>query len=259
MKFRFFPVLLMLACAGLPARADLTLKGTGTGSGLGMSTQGETAVYIKGGRMRSDWSKNGKILSTILDLDHEKMITIDHAKKKAEVFDLSEIAAHLKAIPDGDMKVEIQPTGKTKTILGRSCQEFQILVVSPYQDKSGMSVDTVISGPAWIAKESPGSSDYRSFYLKAAAKGLFFSDPAAAKAQPGRAKGMTTLYKELAKTGVPYISDIQVNFKGEGMMASMMAKIGAVKSTNSVKEVSTKPLSDQVFEVPAGFKTKIKQ
>jgi Domain of unknown function (DUF4412) len=258
MKSRLLPAILTLAFAALPARADLKIKGTGSGSGLGMSTQGETVTYFKGGRMRSDWTKNGKTLTTILDLDHEKMITIDHAKKKAEIYSLADIAANLKAIPDGDMKIEVKPTGKTKSMLGRSCEEYLIRVVSPYKDPSGMSVDTVISGPAWIAKDSPGSSDYRSFYLKAAAKGLFFSNPAAAKAQPGRAKGMTTLYKELAKTGIPYATDIQVEFKGTGTMAQMMEKLGGVKTTNTVTSVSTQPLSDQVFEVPAGFKTKMK-
>ncbi|HEV8337799.1 MAG TPA: DUF4412 domain-containing protein [Candidatus Polarisedimenticolia bacterium] len=253
-------VLVSIALALSPALAfaDLTLKGSGSGSGLGMSASGETAIYIKGGRMRSDWTQGAKSQSMILDLDHQRMIVLDHAKKKAEVFDLAKIAADLKAIPDGDMKVEIKPTGKTRSILGRTCQEFLLRVVVPYADPSGMSVDTILSGPAWIAKDSPGASDYRSFYLKAAEKGLFFNHPAAAKAQPGRAKGTTALYKELAKLGVPYASDIRVDFQGTGLLAQMMSKMGEMKSGSTVSQVSTAPLPDHLFEEPAGYKIKAK-
>jgi uncharacterized cupredoxin-like copper-binding protein len=258
MKARFLMAVLAMTAASPPARADLMLKGTGSGSGPGMSAQGETVTYFKGGRMRSDWTRDGKTLTSILDLDHEKMISIDHEKKKAEVFDLARIASEMKAIPDGDMKVEIKPTGKTKSILGRSCAEYQVSVLVPYHDSSGMSVDTLLSGPAWIARDSPGLSNYRSFYLKAAEKGLFFNQPSAAKAQPGRAKGTTRLYQELAKAGVPYATDIRVEFKGTGMMAQMMSKMGDVKTSSTVTQVSTGPLADQIFEVPAGFKIKEK-
>jgi hypothetical protein len=259
MKPSTLALALALACwSWWPARADLTLKGTGSGSGMGMPTEGETVTYFKGGRMRSDWSREGKTLTTILDLDHEKMISIDQDKKKAEVYDLAKIAGDLKSIPDGDMKVEVKPTGKTKSILGRSCEEYRISVLVPYQDPSGMSVDTVLAGPAWISRDSPGLSDYCAFYLKAVEKGLFFNHPAAAKAQPGRAKGTTRLYQELAKAGLPYATDIRVEFHGTGMLAQMMSKMGDVTTASTVTEVSTKPIPDQVFEVPAGFKVKEK-
>ena len=258
MKPSVVSAILALALVAPPARADLTLKGTGSGSGMGMSTQGETVTYFKGGKMRSDWTKDGKRVTSILDLDQQKMISIDHAKKKAEVYDLGKMAADLKKIPDGEMKVEVKPTGKTRSILGRTCEEYQVSVLVPYKDPSGMSVDTLLSGPAWIAKDSPGLSDYRSFYLKAAEKGLFFNQPAAAQAQPGRAKGTTRLYKELAKAGVPYVTEIQVTFHGSGMLAQMMSKMGNVRTGSTITAVSTQPLSNEIFEVPAGFKVKEK-
>ena len=255
-------VLSLTLLAALPLiptqlRADLTLKGTGSGSGLGVSTQGDNATYFKGGMMRGDWTSDGKTQTTILDLDHQKMIIIDPSKQKAEIYDLAKMAEKLKTIPDGDIKVEIKPTGKTRTILGRSCEEHLIKVFVPYKDPSGMSVDTTLSGPAWIAKDSPGLSDYRAFYLKAAEKGLFFNQPASVQAQPGRAKGMTRLYKELAKVGIAYDVAIEVTFHGSGMMA-VMDKMGSIKSSGTVTSVSTEPLSDQIFAVPAGFKVKEK-
>lgn len=255
---RLCSIALVVAAGLTPLQADVTLKGTGSGSGFGMATQGESVIYIKGSRMRSDWSRDGKTQTMILDLDAQRMTVIDPEKKKAEVYDLAAMASQLKSIPDGAMTVEFKPTGKTKTLLGRTCQEYLIRVVAPYKDPSGMSVDTTLKGPAWIAKDSPGSADYRNFYLKAAEKGLLFNHPAAAKAQPGRAKGTIALYKELAKAGVPYASDIQVEFSGQGLMAQMMAKMGQAKMGSSVTQVSAAAIPESVFEVPAGYKTKAK-
>src|SRR5438093_2371483 len=116
--------------------------------------------------MRSDWSKEGKTLTSILDLDHQKMIVIDHAKKKSETYDLAQLAAQLKSIPDAQMTVELKPTGKTRSLLGRTCQEYQIHIVAPYKAATGESVDTLFDGPAWIAQDSPGQSDYRAFYRR---------------------------------------------------------------------------------------------
>lgn len=241
---------------GSPARADVTLKGTGSGSGMGMSAEGSTVTYLKGDKMRSDWTREGRTVSSILDLDAQKMIVLDHAKKKAETYDLAEIASRLKVIPDAEMKVEVKATGKSREILGHSCQEYLIRIVAPYKAASGESVDTIFSGPAWVSKDSPGVADYRAFYLKAAQKGLFFSHPAAAKADPGRAKGMILLMKELAKAGIPYQSDIAVQLSGTGLMAQMMSKMGSMKMTGTLRQISTSPLSSDLFAIPAGYKAK---
>jgi len=50
---------------------------------------------------------------------------------------------------------------------------------------------------------------------------------------------------------------IEVTFHGSGMMA-VMDKMGSIKSSGTVTSVSTEPLSDQIFAVPAGFKVKEK-
>jgi len=258
MRLRILIVPLVALALSSQARADLTLKGSGSGSGLGMSTDGSTVTYLKGGKMRSDWTGGGKTLSSILDLDAQKMIVLDHGKKKAEVYDLTEIASQLKMIPDAQMKVEVKSTGKSRQILGRPCQEYRIRIVAPYKAAAGENIDTIFSGPAWVAKDSPGLADYRAFYLKAAEKGLFFSHPAAAKADPGRAKGMMLLFKELAKAGIPYQSNIAVQFSGTGLMAQMMSKVGNLKMASTISQISTSSLSTELFGIPAGYKLKEK-
>ncbi len=90
----------------------------------------------------------------------------------------------------------------------------------------------------------------------AAQKGLFFTDPRAAKAQPGQAKGMTALYNQIAGLGVAYATELAFSFEGKGMMAQMMNKMGGMTMTGEVTDVSAAPIADSVFEVPAGYKTK---
>jgi hypothetical protein len=105
-----------------------------------------------------------------------------------------------------------------------------------------------------LAKNGPGQADVTAFYKAAADKGLFFGDPRAAKAQPGQAKGMTALYREMAALGVPLAHEMTIKFDGSGPMASMMGKMGGSTMSNEVLSVSTDPIPDSTFEIPAGYK-----
>ena len=122
----------------------------------------------------------------------------------------------------------------------------------------GAGGDLVVrmSGPVCLVKGGPGAADYAAFYKMAAEKGLFFTDPRAAKAQPGQARGMTELYREMSSKGVAYSTELTFKFEGSGMMAQMMNKMGGMTMQADVVEVSAAPLDDSVFAVPAGFKTK---
>jgi hypothetical protein len=114
----------------------------------------------------------------------------------------------------------------------------------------------IIGGPAWIAKDAPGRADLMAFYKAASEKGFIFSDPRAAKAQPGQAKGMAAFYKAMAEAGVPYATEMSIKIEGSGMMAAMMNKMGASSFSSTVTNISTEPIGADVFEVPAGYQTK---
>ena len=58
-----------------------------------------------------------------------------------------------------------------------------------------------MTGVSWIAKGAPGSAEYSAFYKGAAEKGWIFTDPRAAKAQPGQAKAMAEMYTQFAQIG----------------------------------------------------------
>jgi hypothetical protein len=118
-----------------------------------------------------------------------------------------------------------------------------------------MNMTVTLQGPVWIVPNAPGAADYVQFYKAAVEKGWIFSDPRAAKAQPGQAKAMAEMYKQIASTnGMPYMTDIQIKMGGGGPMGAIMAKMGNFSMTTTVDSVDVSPLSDDLFAPPAGYK-----
>jgi len=112
-----------------------------------------------------------------------------------------------------------------------------------------------LSGPVWIVKNAPGAADFAKFYKGAVEKGWIFSDPRAAKGQPGQAKAMAEMYKKMADAGgIAYENDMQIKMSGSGPMAGLLARMGNINMTTTVESVNAAPLADDLFAPPAGYK-----
>ena len=61
--------------------ADVTVKQTTTGKGMGVAASGAATTYIKGMKMRSEVEARGTVITTIFDVENQKMYMLD-AKKK---------------------------------------------------------------------------------------------------------------------------------------------------------------------------------
>lgn len=262
------PIAGCLLCLGFvlagPATADVTLVNQIENTGMAAAGNGESTVYIKGLKMRTEQQIKGDKVVSILDVENQKMIQLNAKKKQAEVFDLSKVAAQMQQIGASDVKISVTPTGAKETALGKSCDVYDMKVTVSIDMAGGagggaggmdMSADVVIKGTACMVKGAPGADDYERFYKAMAEKGMFFGDPRAAEAQPGQQKGMTELYRQMAEKGVAYHSDLNIGFEGSGMMAKMMSKMSFDTET-TVKSVSTDTLSDDLFTVPSGWKVK---
>jgi hypothetical protein len=237
----------------VPATADVTITSVSSGKGTMVKDGSAQSVsYIKGAKMRTEM---GDLIS-ILDADARQMIVLNPKKKEAEIIDIAELAADMQKTIAGEPKVALTPTGQTKTILDRTCAGYTLSIAVPM--KMGPSEMTMtMSGPLWVAKGAPGSADYAGFYKKAAESGLFFGNPQLARAQGAQLKSQTEMYRAIAELGgIPYEIDATMRFEGGGMMAGMMNKLGGVGMTTTVTAVTTGPISDDLFSIPAGFKTK---
>jgi hypothetical protein len=246
---------LALACAlaATPAAADVIVKQRSSGKGgVGAAMSGEMVQSIKGTRMRSDQAIGGNESSTIFDVTARKMIVLNHKKKEADVYDMSKLSKEIPAAA-GDIKATVTPTSETRQIAGATCTVHTMNVTIPMEmgtDKMEMTM----AGPVCLARNAPGAAEYAAFYTAAAESGFFFTDPRAAKAQPGQAKGMTAWYREMSERGMPYSTELNMKFSGTGMMASMMNKMGGMSMTTEVTSISTEPVADAIFEVPTGYK-----
>lgn len=249
-------VVLALAACSLPAAADVTLRQKVSMAGM-MSMQGESVTYIKGHKMRveSNMGKHSTVM--LMDVDAKKTIILEG--KKAEAFDMSEMMAQQALINDASVEFDLKPTGKKREVAGQSCDEHQLdmtVHAKAAADNPMGNMDIRMTGPGCSVKGAPGLDEYVAFYDHAVKVGYFFADPRAAQANPGRERAMTMMARKMAETGMPYWSSFKVSIEGDGPMAAMMAKVAGMTLESTVTEVSTAPLADDLFQVPAGIKVK---
>jgi hypothetical protein len=252
-RARIACALLAAAAIAAPAAADVTFRRKNDGRVMTGSLAGTSVQYIKGTKMREDQTIGGTEHSSIVDLSAQQMIVLNHARREAEVYDMTKIAVDMAKIPISDVQARVTPTAQTRTIAGMSCTVHDMEVTVP-MELGGEKMKIVMSGPTCLGKNAPGRADVAGYYRAAAEKGLFFGDPRAAKAQPGQARGMTALYREMAGLGVPLAQEMTIAIQGDGPMAGMMGKMGGSTMSTEVQSISTDPIPDSTFEIPEGYK-----
>jgi hypothetical protein len=256
-----FAILLSISLAA-PAAADVTLKMTTAGKGMGMAANSNGTTYIKGNKMRSDLQVGNKTQSTIFDLDAQKMYIFESGKKEADVWDMADFTKQIGAsIDTSQLKASVKANGQTKQIGTHTAAgyDMQISMPSAMGGSKDMMMTVTLTGPVWIVKNAPGAAEYAGFYKAAAEKGWIFGDPRAAKGQPGQAKAMAEMYRQFAEIGgIAYESDIQIKMGMDsaagGPMAGMIAKMGNLSVQTKIEDVQTGPLADDLFAPPPGTK-----
>ena len=251
----------------LPAFADVTIKQTTSGKGMGMGAKSAGATYIKANKMRADMVIGDTTQSTIFDLDTQKAYFFNSKKKEADVWDMAAFGAQLgQAVDVSNMKASLKPNGQTKPFgsLTANGYDMEVSAAAAMGGGSGPKMTYALSGPVWIVKNAPGAADYARFYKAAAEKGFVFTDPRAAKAQPGQAKAMAEMYKQFAAIGgIPYETTmhgkIAMDGSDAGPMAGLMAKMGGIEMQTTVDSIETTALADDLFAPPAGYKLNTKQ
>jgi hypothetical protein len=257
MKRAILAVLVGIGSAAT-AHADVTVKQTTAGKGLGMGGTFQTTMYIKGMKMRSDAVNGDTTRTTIFDVENQKMYIFDSKKKEADVWDMAAFGAEVgKSVDTSEMHASFKPNGQTKQVGGKAANgyDMEISVPTTMGGSGGMKMIVTLKGPAWVVKGAPGTEDYMRFYKGAVEKGWIFTDPRAAKGQPGQAKAMAEMYKQLAASGgVPYEQEMEIKLSGDGPMAAMMAKMGGMSMTTTVESVDTAAVAADLFAPPPGYK-----
>ena len=141
--------LALLAALAAPAAADITIKQTTTGKGLGMSGTMPGTTYIKGMKMRSEVTTGDTTRVTIFDVENQKMYSFDSKKKEADVYALAQFQADMaKAVDAGAMTASFEPNGQTKDIAGKSAVGYDMKMSVPTAFGGGdMKMTLVMTGP----------------------------------------------------------------------------------------------------------------
>jgi hypothetical protein len=80
MKRSIFAAILTVVVVA-PASADVTIRSTIAGKGMGMSGTMTSVTYVKGSKMRNEVTVGDNTRVTIFDLDAQKMTSFDLKKK----------------------------------------------------------------------------------------------------------------------------------------------------------------------------------
>jgi hypothetical protein len=255
------PILAALFTVALavPSFADVTVKSTGSGKGMGAGGNMTMTTYIKGSKMRTDSIMGDTTRTMIFDVDAQRIYSFDSKKKEADSWNMQEFGANMQQSVDvSGMKASIKPNGQTKPLAGKTANgyDMELSVPATMGGKDGMKITVILAGPVWIVKGAPGTEEYLNFYKAAVDKGFIFSDPRGAKGNPGQAKAMAEMYRQLAATGgIPYEQETNFRMSGEGPMAGMLSKMN-ISMTQTVQSVETGALAADLFAPPAGYKIK---
>jgi hypothetical protein len=262
----------ILALALAPLRADVTITQTITMEGAMAAQMGgakpTVVMKIKGNKVRADADVMGNTVSSIMDLETREVIVLNAAAKTAQVTS-GATPADKPAAPAPEVKVEFKAAGTKRTIEGESCDDhtfkysmdmtqFSQGQMPPEAAEMMKGITVIADGVTCIAREGKGVAEYSAFQKAAVQKGML---AVAMGMSPvgGAGGGLEKLMAAMASApGLPYITEISLSFEGTSPMVDMMKQMGGIKMTQKTTGVSTDPLPDDLFKVPADFKVEKK-
>jgi hypothetical protein len=244
-------------------RADVTLVQTMTMEGAAAAAMGgalpRITMRIKGQRSRADVEMNGQTITSIADIATGQIVLLNSATKTATIMTPNSG----KAMPMPNIDVTVKPTGKSQTIEGQTCDEHSLAMtlqmadvvpegkVPPEAAAMMADVKMVMNGSIWIAKTAPGASEFAAFNKAAIDSNLY----AALTGTPSNGSGpLEKLLKATAGTpGLPYLTEITMQFEGTGPMVDAMKQMGPMKMVQKISSVSTAPVAEDIFTIPADY------
>lgn len=264
----------ILALALAPLRADVTIVQTMTMEGAMAAAMGGTqpkvTTRIKGNKTRTDADVMNSTVSSIMDLDTKQVIILNTAAKTAQITSLDAPTADKPQTPMPDMNIEFKASGSKRTIENVSCNDHLFKVSMDMEQFSGQAqmppdaaammkgITVIADGVSCIASEGKGVAEFIAFQKRAVQAGLM---AVAMGTMPGGGKGggLEKLMAAMSSApGVPYVTEISISFEGTGPMVDMMKQMGPIKLIQKVTSVTTDPISDDLFTVPADFKVEKK-
>lgn len=198
-----------------------------------LSAPSETTTYVKGSYLRSDHPDGSY---QIIDLDGQRLIEVYPQKSAYSVVTFEQMrdamakaeqrmhdemqrqANEKKTNVTITPKIDVNPTGRTQTLLGQNAQEVNIKIemavqsTGPKQGTQNASFSTAID--SWVAPSVSGYGEVANFYKKMATE-IGWSPNSTFGVDPRMAQSMVALYKEgKIPTGLPLLQVISLTGAG---------------------------------------------
>ena len=229
-----------VACAAIaaPVSADVTVRSRTVQEDNG-GRIAEVTEYRKGLKMRTDSSAPGMTrASIILDVRTGYTVMLWHDSKTATEHDFYQTPKLPAEKSVAATPPSVTPTSQTRKIAGSTCTVYQFRASYPMGgiEMSGPAT-VVVEGSMCLVKDGPGQADFLQIH----------------RALAERARGDNSLLitnLEVAALGVPFASEMTVSVGGNAPNAERR-KI--VSHTTEVTSISTEPIPDSIFEIPAEY------
>ncbi len=230
---RLLALALMSAAIATPVSADVTLhlKRTDAVPDAG-SRVIDITEYRKGVRMRMDSTGPITTHSEIVDAGTGRMVTLYPEGKIAEVADRTS----KPAMPDRggvpEYKQTITPTGRSRQIAGSTCDvyDFKASVRYPEMERDG-AVIMIAEGSMCLVKDGLGQAEFSGVSRAASALDPF----------------LVQMNRQTTDLGVPFATQMTLRMGGDAMTKEVASSITEVIS------VSTAPISEAIFDIPADY------
>jgi hypothetical protein len=206
----------------------------------------------------------GRVFASISDVDGKQMVMLDQTEKTVRrmpfaSFNQPDAAGGGLNVMMPKMDVTVERTGKTAQVAGQSCEEYHIVTImdmsqagalpSPDARDAVKDLRMVMKGSTWISTSSPAASELIRFQQAARAAGM---------TTPTNLFGGQNAPDPLAQAaaaaeGLPCLSEIEMTYEGTGPMIEMLKKMGTMKVTTRLTDISLDPIPAETFVVPAGY------
>jgi hypothetical protein len=240
----------LLVCLASPASADLGMTMTMSMNVGGMAVNATMEARVKASKMRSDIKMMQRDLSVFFDAAAKQVWMANHATKEITSPDPAGMAGNFPVV-FGDAAVSMKPTGQTRELLGRTCQGYVLEMTVPMAAGSE-TITMRMSGTVWIAGSGPGVEEFKAVSRAAAESGFSTSF----MAQGPTMKGAVEMQKAMADAGIPLAQEFHMTMEGTGQAAAALAQFGNMTMATTVTALSTDPIPDEVFSLPAGYTKK---
>jgi hypothetical protein len=262
---RWLASFVFVAFCAAPLRADVRVTSTTTIEGAFAAMMGgmvpKVVMHIKGLKARADMDLGGQSISTISDLGAKQFVVLNSAQKTAQVMTPETLQGN-KPLAMPKIDATVKPTGRSQMIAGVSCDEYTLAMSMSMAEMGGgqmppeamemmKTIRVAMNGSMWVAKSGPGVAEYLAYQI-ATAKGDMAAMMAAVPGLKG--SGIERMMGAFSDAGgIPYLTELTMTISGNEQIAGLMKQQGPIKVITKVTEVSTDPISDELFKVPDGY------